>query len=78
MNHSGVSARDEPRKVVNRFVPRPLLREPAQNRLVKRALQWAIPDLAYEDPEDLAIILTTADKESLGKLRATSTNDSCD
>ncbi len=52
----------------------------ARSTASKRALQGAIPDLAYEDPEGLrlAIILTTADKESLGKLGATSTNDSCD
>ncbi len=51
----------------------------ARSTASKRALQGAIPDLAYEDPEGLrlAIILTT-DKESPGKLRATSTNDSCD
>jgi hypothetical protein len=52
----------------------------ARSTASKQALQGAIPDLACEDPEGLrlAIILTTADKESPGKLRATSTNDSRD
>ena len=49
---SGVPAKVEPRNLVNGFVPRPLQRDPAQNRLVNRALQGAIPDQAYEDPKD--------------------------
>jgi hypothetical protein len=47
-----VSARVEPRNMVNQFVPQPLLRDPMKDQLVQRVLQGAIADLVYTDPGD--------------------------
>jgi hypothetical protein len=37
---------------VSRFVPQRLLRDPAPGQPAQRALQWAVPDVAYTDPGD--------------------------
>ena len=50
MQHSGMSAKGEPRNVVNGLIPRPLLREYTQEGRVHRVLQGAVPDVAYTDP----------------------------
>ncbi len=50
MQHSGMSAKGEPRNVVNGLIPRPLLREYTQEDRVHRVLQGAVPDVAYTDP----------------------------
>ncbi len=51
MQHSGMSAKGEPRNVVNGLIPRPLLREYTQEDRVHRVLQGAVPDVAYSDPD---------------------------
>ena len=50
MQHSGMSARGEPRGVVNGMIPRPLLRDHTQEDRVHRVFQGAVPDVAYTDP----------------------------
>ena len=50
MLHSGMSAKGEPRGVVNALIPRPLLRDRAQEDRVHRVFQGAVPDVAYTDP----------------------------
>ena len=50
MQHSGMSAKGEPRNVVNGLIPRPLLREYTQEDQVHRVFQGAVPDVAYTDP----------------------------
>jgi hypothetical protein len=50
MQHSGMSAKGEPRNVVNGLIPRPLLKEYTQEDCVHRVLQGAVPDVAYTDP----------------------------
>jgi hypothetical protein len=52
MQHSGMSAKGEPRNVVSGQIPRPLLRDRTQEDRVRRAVQGAIPDVAYTDPGD--------------------------
>jgi len=52
MQHSGMSAKGEPRNVVNGQIPRPLLRDRTQEDRVRRAVQGAIPDVEYTDPGD--------------------------
>jgi hypothetical protein len=51
---SGVSAKGEPRNVVNGLIPRPLRRdiEHTQGDRVHRVLQGAVPDVAYTNPGD--------------------------
>ena len=50
MQHSGMSAKGEPRNIVNGMIPRPLLREYTQEDRVHRVFQGAVPDVAYTDP----------------------------
>jgi hypothetical protein len=45
-----MSAKGEPRNVVNGLIPRPLLREYTQEDRVHRVLQGAVADVAYTDP----------------------------
>ena len=45
-----MSARGEPRGVVNGMIPRPLLRDHTQEDRVHRVFQGAVPDVAYTDP----------------------------
>ena len=54
MQHSGVSAKGEPRSVVNGLIPRPLWRDIEQGGRVHRVFQGAVPDVpvAYTDPRD--------------------------
>jgi hypothetical protein len=52
MQHSGMSAKGEPRNVVSGRIPRPLLRDRTQEDRVRRVVQGAIPDVAYTDPGD--------------------------
>ena len=52
MQHSGVSAKGEPRNVVNGLIPRPLRREIEQGDHMNRVFQGAVPDVAYTDPRD--------------------------
>ncbi|MEI7747102.1 MAG: hypothetical protein WCJ28_06150, partial [Actinomycetota bacterium] len=52
MQHSGMSAKGEPRNVVSGQIPRPLLRDRTQEDRVRRAVQGAIPDVEYTDPGD--------------------------
>ena len=47
MQHSGMSAKGEPRSVVNGLIPRPLLRDYTQEDRAHRVLQGAVPDVAY-------------------------------
>jgi hypothetical protein len=50
MQHSGMSAKGEPRNVVNGLIPRLLLRDYTQEDRVHRVFQGAVPDVAYADP----------------------------
>ena len=54
MQHSGVSAKGEPRNVVNGLIPQPLRRdiEHTQGDRVHRVSQGAVPDVAYTNPGD--------------------------
>ena len=45
-----MSAKGEPRNVVNGQIPRPLLREHTDR--MHRVLQGAVPDVAYTNPSD--------------------------
>ena len=45
-----MSAKGEPRNIVNGMIPRPLLREYTQEDRVHRVFQGAVPDVAYTDP----------------------------
>ncbi len=50
MQHSGMSAKAEPRNVVSGLIPRPLLGDYTQEDRVHRVFQGAVPDVAYYDP----------------------------
>jgi hypothetical protein len=52
MQHSGMTAKGEPRNVLNGLIPRPLLRDRTQEDRVHRVVQGAVPDVAYTNPSD--------------------------
>ena len=58
MQHSGVSAKGEPRNVVNRMIPRPLLRDRTQD---DRVYYPSACEAAY------GVLLFCAEQEAIGQ-----------
>jgi hypothetical protein len=60
MQMHGIRVRVEPRNLINRFIPRTLRPDLADDE-TNRAIQGAIPDIVYDDPKD--------GKQRLGELK---------